>query len=86
MIPIRTDFWDVRKAGYNEVDLVAHCGSRADGDFINTLTATDIHSTWTDRRAVLGKSQVAVVDGMAHIERRSPFSVCPLSVGVPPPR
>ncbi len=73
MIPIRTDFWDVHKAGYQEVDLVAHCGSRADGDFGNTLTATDIHSTWTDRRAVLGKSQAAVVDAMAQIERRSPF-------------
>lgn len=73
MIPIRTDFWDVRKAGYHEVDLVAHCGSRADGDFGNTLTVTDIYSTWTDRRAVLGKSRVAVVEGMAHIERRSPF-------------
>jgi hypothetical protein len=73
MIPIRTDFWDVRKAGYHEADLVAHCGSRADGDFINTLTTTDIHSTWTDRRAVLGKSRGAVVDGMGHIENRSPF-------------
>jgi hypothetical protein len=73
MIPIRTDFWDVHQAGHMEADLVAHCGMRADGDFGNTLTATDIHSTWTDRRAVLGKSQVAVVEGMAHLEHRSPF-------------
>ncbi|MGH3849911.1 MAG: hypothetical protein ACRDRT_09455, partial [Pseudonocardiaceae bacterium] len=73
MIPIRTDFWNVKKAGYNEVDLVAHCGSRSDGDFGNTLTSTDIKTTWTDRRAVLGKSQIAVAKGMAHIESRSPF-------------
>lgn len=52
---------------------MAHCGSRTDGDFGNTLIATDIHSTWTDRRAVLGKSQAAVVDAMAQIERRSSF-------------
>lgn len=73
MIPIRTDFWNVRQPGYHEADLVAHCGSRADGDFVNTLSVTDIHSKWTDRRAVLGKSQSAVVDGMAHIEGRSPY-------------
>ncbi len=73
MIPIKTDHWDVEKSGFQEIDLVSHSGSSADGQFIHTLNSTDIHTTWVERQAVLGKSEVAVVGGMAKIEQRLPF-------------
>jgi hypothetical protein len=73
MIPVKTDHWDVKKPGFLEVDLVSHSGASADGTFAYTLNTTDIDTTWNARRALLGKSEVAVVDGMTRIERELPF-------------
>src|SRR5262245_11892507 len=36
-IPLRTQHWRVHVPGYCEIDLVAHCGNRADGEFIHSL-------------------------------------------------
>jgi hypothetical protein len=44
-IPLRTDRWDVTAPGFTEIDLVAHCGSSADGEFVHSLNVTDIHTT-----------------------------------------
>ena len=38
--------------GYLEADSVAHCGASLAGDFIWSLTYTDIASQWTEGRAV----------------------------------
>jgi hypothetical protein len=73
MIPIRTCKADIRKPGVLEIDLVAHCGSSLAGLFLNTLTATDIHTGWTERRAVLGKGQTAVVEALREIRTHLPF-------------
>lgn len=59
-VPLRTDRWDVTTPGYTEVDLVAHSGDRAEGEFAHTVNQTDIVTTWVESRAVLGKSQVHV--------------------------
>jgi hypothetical protein len=47
-IPIRTGTWDLTRLGYLEADSVAHCGSSLAGDFIWSLTYTDIFSGWTE--------------------------------------
>ena len=44
-IPIRTDFWDVTQPGFMEADTVAHCGNSLAGDFVWSLTMTDILTT-----------------------------------------
>jgi len=36
-IPLRTDRWDVQEPGFTEIDLVAHAGDRADGEFLHSL-------------------------------------------------
>jgi hypothetical protein len=59
-IPLRTDRWDVQEPGFTEIDLVAHSGNRADGEFLHSLNVTDIHTTWVETRAVLGKGQLRV--------------------------
>ena len=56
-IPLKVDRWDVAVPGFTEIDLVAHSGNRADGEFINSLNVTDIHTTWVETRAVFGKGQ-----------------------------
>jgi len=59
-IPVKTDRWDVHQPGFTEVDLVSHSGNSASGEFAHTLNVTDIHTTWTESRAVLGRSEEAV--------------------------
>lgn len=72
-IPIRTQSWDVGKAGFLEMDLVAHCGGSLSGDFIYTLQSVDILTTWTERVAVIGKGQKGVFEAIKKIRRQIPF-------------
>ena len=72
-IPLKTDHWDVTTPGFTELDLVAHCGSRADGDFAHSLNVTDIHTTWVETRAVLGKGELAVQQALEAIRQVLPF-------------
>jgi len=72
-IPLRTDRWDVTTPGWTEVDLVAHSGDRADGEFAHTVNQTDIVTTWVESRAVLGKSQVRVQQALEAMRQGLPF-------------
>ena len=72
-IPIRTKNWDIKKAGYSEIDTVAHCGNSLDGEFIYTVNDTDIHTTWTESVAVMGKGAEGVQKGLEEISGRQPF-------------
>jgi hypothetical protein len=74
-IAIRTDRWDVREPGYSEVDLVAHCGNCAEGEFVHSLNLTDILTTWVETRAVLGKSQTRVGEALEEIRVSLPFTL-----------
>jgi hypothetical protein len=56
-----------------EIDLVSHSGNSGEGEFIYSLNVTDIHTTWVETRAVLGKSQARVVDALEHIRAKLPF-------------
>jgi hypothetical protein len=52
-IPIRTfSDWDEQRPGFAEIDLVAHDGGHAVGDYCQTLDLTDIATTWTETMAV----------------------------------
>jgi hypothetical protein len=73
MIPVRTDFWNVHQPGFQEIDLVSHSGACAQGDFLHTLNTIDIFTTWNEKCAVLGKSEVAVADGLRRLEQNLPF-------------
>jgi hypothetical protein len=72
-IPIKTDHWDVRCPGFAEIDLVSHSGDRATGEFIHSLNVTDIHTTWVETRAVMGKSQAHVHAALKEIRAVLPF-------------
>ncbi|MGH9745480.1 MAG: integrase [Candidatus Acidiferrales bacterium] len=74
-IPIKTDSWDVHKPGFTEIDLVSHSGNSADGEFAHTLNVTDIHSTWTESRAVLGRGETPVQEALDEIAGALPFSL-----------
>ncbi len=73
-IPIRTFAeWDDAAPGFVEVDLVAHCGDSAEGQFIQTLTATDIRTGWTECLPLAHRSQATVSAAIVDLRRRLPF-------------
>lgn len=73
-IPIRTFAdWDDAKPGFCELDLVAHCGENASGEFCQTLDFTDVSSGWTEMRAVPNKAQRWVFEAIELIRGRLPF-------------
>jgi hypothetical protein len=73
-IPIRTFAeWDEQQPGFVEIDLVAHDGGLALGDYCQTLDLTDICTGWTETEAVPNKAQVWVFEAIQTIRRRLPF-------------
>ena len=74
-IPVKTDHWDVTEPGVTEVDLVSHSGDRADGDFLQSLNVPDIHTTWVETCAVMGKSQVRVHEALEPLRQALPFAL-----------
>ena len=74
-IPIRTGTWDLSRPGYLEADSVAHCGGSLAGDFIWSLTYTDILSGWTEGGAVWNKGAAGVLAATREVEERLPFEL-----------
>jgi len=75
-IPIKlSNEQDRTQLGNIQIDLVEHCGQSARGEYINTLSTTDISSGWWEGEAVMGRSQEAVFDGLKRVRNRFPFSL-----------
>jgi hypothetical protein len=74
-IPIRTDNEDVDRPGFLEADTVAHCGNSLAGDFIWSLTFTDIFCQWTENRAVWNKGAAGVLEQVKDMEAKLPFEL-----------
>jgi hypothetical protein len=74
-VPIRTFAdWGEPPPGYCEADLVEHCGGvKHQGNFVHTLTLTDIHSGWTECAALVVREQTLVVEGISMIRSQLPF-------------
>lgn len=72
-IPIKTDNWDVHEPGFCEIDLVSHSGPNASGEFIYSLNVTDIHTGWSETRAVMGKGETGVVAALDDVRKSLPF-------------
>jgi len=75
-IPIKTDHWDVTAPGFTEIDLVSHSGDCAEGEFAHSFNLTDIHTTWTETRAVLGKGETGILAGLEEMRQALPFALC----------
>lgn len=74
-IPIKLSYeQDRTKLGNIQIDLVEHCGQSARGEYINTLSTTDISSGWWEAESVMGRSQEAVFDGLKELRNRFPFA------------
>jgi transposase InsO family protein len=74
-IPMRTIAWDQTEPGHFEVDLVHHGGPEPRGDYVHTLQMIDVATGWSERVALLGRSQYAMEGGFRRILARLPFAV-----------
>lgn len=74
-IPIRTSSWQEARPGYCELDTVAHCGLSASGEFVNSLTVTDILTQWTETEAVVGKAEHRIKEALDTVKTRLPFKL-----------
>jgi len=74
LIPVRTfTVWDEERPGFMEIDLVAHCGNTTAGQYLNTLTCTDLATGWTEVTALPHRSQQAVSEAIQQIREKLPF-------------
>ena len=75
-IPVRIFTpWNEETPGFVEIDLVAHCGESLVDTYINTLDAVDIATTWTEKQALMGKSERLTVEAFENLEKRFPFRI-----------
>jgi hypothetical protein len=73
-IPVRTYAdWSEDRPGFFEADLVAHGGESASGQFLQTLTITDVFTGWTELVALLAKSEAGVMKGFSDVRDSLPF-------------
>ena len=74
-IPIQAGVWDITQPGFIEADTVAHCGDSLAGDFVWSLTMTDICTGWTECRATWNKGADGVMTQIKAIQKALPFPV-----------
>jgi transposase InsO family protein len=72
-IPTRVIPWEESEPGHFEVDSVIHCGADTRGDSVCTIQMIDVATGWSERVAVLGRSEHAVAEGFALILARCPI-------------
>jgi hypothetical protein len=75
-IPIRTFAdWNEDTPGFLEIDCVAHCGEDPSGQFLHTLTCTDVCTGWTETLALPRRSQEAVCSAISAMRQELPFAL-----------
>lgn len=74
-LPIQGEVWNEQRVGFMEADSVAHCGGSLAGDFIWSLTYTDLACTWTEGRAIWNKGSTGVLEQTRDVERELPFAI-----------
>jgi transposase InsO family protein len=74
-VPTRSGPPATGQPGSVEADTVAHCGDTTAGDYVNSLTFTELFSGWTENRAVWNKSSYAILEQLRAIEAQVPFAM-----------
>jgi hypothetical protein len=72
-VPLRDGPADTKHLGHIEADTVAHCGDSVAGDFVYSLTFTDVCTGWTEIRATWNKSSRGILEQLKDIEQKLPF-------------
>jgi len=69
-IPIRTYYSseERKKPGFWQTDTVHHCGQAAYGQYVHSLTATDVFSGWIELRSLLNNAQKWTFEALSDIK------------------
>ncbi|MFZ2651524.1 MAG: transposase family protein [Burkholderiaceae bacterium] len=68
--------WRDPAPGFFEIDMVEHCGGpKTDGDYVHTLTLTDIASGWTECVAMRVRDQMLVIEAFEKVTANLPFAM-----------
>jgi len=64
-IPVKlSDEWDRTQLGNIQIDSVEHCGQSAKGEYLSTLSITDIATGWWEGEAIMGRGQIPTCKGL----------------------
>ena len=76
-IPVRTFAdWRDPSPGFFEIDMVEHCGGvKTEGEFVHTLTMTDIATGWTECVAMRVRDQMLVIEAFDKVAAELPFKM-----------
>jgi hypothetical protein len=77
-VPMRRIPWETTEPGHLETDLVHHAGGSAAGDYVHTLQLVDVATGWSERVAILGRSQESMEGGFRRVLERLPFPITEL--------
>lgn len=74
-VPTRHGPPNTTRPGSVEADTVAHCDDSTEGDYVNSLTFTELFSGWTENRAIWNKSADAVLAQLRELEEVVPYAM-----------
>ncbi len=74
-VPMQRIPWETTEPGHFEVDLVHHAGGTAAGEHGYTLQLIDVATGWSERVALLGRSQRAMEAAFRRVLDRLPFPI-----------
>jgi hypothetical protein len=77
-VAVRCEPWAETAPGAIEIDTVALCGGSMEGAIVWALDATDIHSGWTEVRAVWNRGGHATRERLSEIQNALPFAITKL--------
>jgi hypothetical protein len=73
-IPVKlSDEWDRSQLGNIQTDLIEHCGGSVRGEYINTISNTDISTGWWEGEAIISRNQDLTCKGLDNARKRFPF-------------
>lgn len=75
-IAIRTwDDWAETEPGYCEGDLVHHCDNDTSGEYLHSITITDVLLGWTENEALRNRAEQTVKNAVEAIRARMPYPI-----------
>jgi len=77
-VPMHVIPWDIGEPGHFEADLVHHCGTETDRQYMHTVQLVDVTTGWSERYAILGRSYTQMQEAFRYILARLPFPIIEL--------
>ena len=79
-IPLNTFDAKIDRPGFFQADTVGHCGTSTAGQFLYSITLTDIDSAWTENRGIFTKKAHEVRRQFTDLDRSIPFDILAINV------